>query len=221
MNCSSYSVDELIRTCVETGDADAWEEFVRRFHREIAGTVIRTARRFGEIPQALIDDLIQEAYLKICASRCRVLREFKPESPEAIFGLLKTIAFSVTMDYFRSKRGRRESLEAPLGDLDPPSMPAPDKKILLRQIDGYLAAATDPETRQWDRRIFWFHYRDGMTAREIAAIPGIGLTQKGVESRIQRLTVRVCSWLVQERQKKGRGGGGTGRKFLMNFVLVR
>jgi RNA polymerase sigma-70 factor (ECF subfamily) len=202
VNCAAYSVEELIQACVETGDADAWEEFIHRFHAVIAATVIRTVRRFGEISPALIDDLIQDTYLKICANRRRVLREFKAERPESIFGLLKTIAFSVTMDYFRGKPWKARTLEDPLEDASPASMPSPDRKILLRQIDEFLAATTDPETRQRDRRIFWLHYRHGMTAREIAAIPEIGLTQKGVGSTIQRLTARVCAWLFEERQKR-------------------
>jgi hypothetical protein len=44
-----------------------------------------------------------------------------------------------------------------------------------------------------------------MTARTIALIPGIGLTQKGVESVIQRLTNQVRCWLVEKRLERTEG----------------
>src|SRR5580658_4903878 len=88
VNWTPLSSEELIRACLKAGDTAAWEEFVRRFRPVIAGTVLRTARRFGANEPQLTDDLIQDTYLKICANRCRILREFEPENPDAIFGLL-------------------------------------------------------------------------------------------------------------------------------------
>jgi DNA-directed RNA polymerase specialized sigma24 family protein len=38
-----------------------------------------------------------------------------------------------------------------------------------------------------DRTIFWLHYRQGLTATQIAAIPTLNLTVKGVESTLWRL----------------------------------
>jgi RNA polymerase sigma-70 factor (ECF subfamily) len=206
VNWTALSSEELIRACVDSGETRAWEEFVRRFRSVIAGTVIRTARRFGEHAPELIDDLVQETYLKICANRSRILREFKPEADDAIFGLLKTVAFSVTQDYFRgglaAKRGsgRRETaldtyVESAIAG--PEGMPQVEREILIRQIDEHLASAGEPASQR-DRQIFWLYYRHGMTTRAIAGIPGIGLTQKGVESSIQRLTnhlrARLADW---------------------------
>jgi RNA polymerase sigma-70 factor (ECF subfamily) len=197
VNWTALSSEELIQACVKAGDTSAWEEFVRRFRPVIAGTVMRTARRFGETEPQLIDDLAQDTYLKICANRCRILREFRPENPDSIFGLLKTVAFSVAQDRFRgeltAKRGAGRH-DVPL-DLFVESavagregMPQVERDILIRQIDELLAAVADPVTGTRDRQIFWMYYRHGMTSRAIAAIPGLGLTQKGVESVIQRLT---------------------------------
>src|SRR5262249_35844529 len=60
--------------------------------------------------------LIQETYLRICAHRCRLLREFHFDAPEAILGYLKTVAFNATMDYVRgraaAKLGSRASVHA-------------------------------------------------------------------------------------------------------------
>jgi RNA polymerase sigma-70 factor (ECF subfamily) len=208
VNWTSLPCEELIRACIEDDDAAAWEEFVRRFRPVIAGTVMRTVHRFGDSAPELIDDLVQETYLKICANRCRILREFKPEFSEAIFGWLKTVAFSVTQDYFRgglaAKRGagRRETTLASYAGSavsGREGLPQIERQILLRQIDEHLPDASEPATRERDRQIFWLYYRHGMTARAIAAIPGIGLTQKGVESVIQRLTNHIRHRLVESK----------------------
>lgn len=187
----------MVRACIDSGDEAAWSEFVRRFRAVIAATVLRTARRFGDCEPQVVDDLIQETYLKICSNHCRILREFQPQAEESIFGLLKTVAFSVTQDHFRgglaAKRGaggREVSLEcyaeSTLAGRE--GLPQMEREVLLRQIDDFLAMEGETGAPERDRQIFWLYYRHGMTSRAIAAIPRIGLSQKGVESVIQRLT---------------------------------
>ena len=205
MNWSNLNSEQLIRACIASADAPAWEEFVRRFRPVIAGTVLRTARRFGTTAPDLIDDLIQETYLKICADRCRILREFRSEDADAIFGLLKTVAFSVAQDHFKGiltiKRGSGRK-ETPIDSMIENAIAGDEgvshveRAILLREIDDYLKTVAGER----DRQIFWLRYRHGMTSRAIALIPGIGLTEKGVESVIQRLTDQVRCWLVEKRQ---------------------
>jgi RNA polymerase sigma-70 factor, ECF subfamily len=206
VNWNALGSEDLIRACVNAGDTGAWEEFVRRFRPVIAGTVTRTARRFGEHEPQLIDDLVQDTYLKICANHCRILREFQPEADEAIFGLMKMVAFSVAQDYFRARLAvkRRAGGRAFALDIYAESavacqegLPQAEREILIRQIDEQLAAASEIATRERDRQIFWLYYRHGMTTRAIAAIPAIGLTQKGVESAIQRLTNHVRTRLAE------------------------
>jgi hypothetical protein len=46
-----------------------------------------------------------------------------------------------------------------------------------------------------DIAIFWFYYRWGLTAKEISEILSMGLTVKGVESVLLRLTRLVRSKL--------------------------
>ena len=214
MNWDSLTSEQLIRACIDSADAPAWEEFVRRFRPVIARTVLRTARRFGVTAPNLIDDLIQETYLKICGDRCRILREFRSEDSDAIFGLLKTVAFSVTQDHFKRawtiKRGSGEKETAIdsfiesviVGD---EGVSHVEQAILLREIDDYLRSESHTVSGERDRQIFWLHHRHGMTARAIALIPGIGLTQKGVESVIQRVTNQVRCWLVEKRQARTEG----------------
>ena len=200
VNWTGLNSEELAAACVRTGEAPQWEEFVRRFQPVIAGTVWRIARRFGSIDPDTVDDLVQATFLKICANRCRILREFHPQTPDAIFGLLKTVAFSVAQDHFRISRAAKRGSGKWDAALDQyaestvagrEGLPEAERELILREIDEQLAAVCDPSSKERDRRIFWLHYRHGMTTRAIAAIPGIGLAQKGVDSVIQRLTKLV------------------------------
>jgi RNA polymerase sigma-70 factor (ECF subfamily) len=192
--------EELIVACLQTSAPAAWEEFVRRFRPVIAGTVWRIARRFDSNRPESVDDLVQTTFLKICTNRCRLLREFHSETPDAIFGWLKTVAFSVAQDHFRirlaAKRGAGRwdgalDLYAESAVASREGLPEAERRVILREIDEVLTGASEPATRDRDRQIFWLYYRHGMTTRAIAAIPGVDLGQKGVESAIQRLTKYV------------------------------
>ena len=58
MDFAPRSTEELVLKCVESGDAAAWEEFIRRFHPPIARVALRVARRWGACTPQLIDDLV-------------------------------------------------------------------------------------------------------------------------------------------------------------------
>jgi RNA polymerase sigma-70 factor (ECF subfamily) len=67
------------------------------------------------------------------------------------------------------------------------------QSALLAQLDQKLRSA--PETiGERDRALFWLYYLQGYTAEEIARLSGAGLTAKGVESALRRVTV----WLRAE-----------------------
>jgi RNA polymerase sigma-70 factor (ECF subfamily) len=194
---SSMTAEQLVRACAESHDGAAWHEFVSRFHRPVSLSIIRTARQWGAFPQQVVDDLVQETYLKLCANRCRLLRDFATQHPEAVAGYIKTIAINVARDHFKAahsqKRGSGgtsqllENVEpfAENGSLG--SKDAMERELLLKEIDHCLEG---PEQER-DRLIFWLYYQQGLSARAIADLPTIGLTAKGVESAIFRLTLMV------------------------------
>ena len=201
------SGEELIRACAEGNDRAAWDEFVCRFQRPISLSIIRTAYQWGQIPQQVADDLVQDTYLKLCTNRCRQLLEFAAEHPDdAILGYVKTIAVNVAHDYFKSihakKRGAGEVSQLTV-DADPkaaPGMPggqeAIEREVLVEQIDQCLDSCLQGPDRDRDRTIFWLYYQQGMSVKDIAALPTIGLSAKGVESVIGRLTRLLREVLV-------------------------
>jgi RNA polymerase sigma-70 factor (ECF subfamily) len=201
MDYASLPPDELVRICVQTGHARAWEEFIRRFNPLIAREVVRTARRWGDYSRSLLDDLVQETYLKICAEDCRLLRTFQAREPDAIYGYLKVVTKNVVHDHLKAthavKRGSGEVAED-IEDVglngrratqdSQSSQKSVERQILLQEIDRYLTRfVSDDENPQRSRLIFWLYYRSGLSAKAIASIPGIDLTTKGVESTLLRL----------------------------------
>jgi RNA polymerase sigma-70 factor, ECF subfamily len=195
------SAEELIHACAESSDGAAWEEFVARFHRPISLSILRIAYQWGSTPQQIVDDLVQETYLKLCADKCRLLRNFAVLHPEAVPGYIKTIAVNVAHDHFKAlhsqKRGSGETSQL-LEDIEPQArsgdlggQAAMEREVLLKQIDRCLEACSEGPDQERDRLMFWLYYQQGMSAKAIAALPTIGLTAKGVESAIFRLTCLV------------------------------
>lgn len=191
------SAEELIRACAESNDGAAWEEFVGRFQRPISVSILRTAYKWGNLPQQLLDDLVQETYLKLCADKCGLLLEFVVQHPEAAIGYIKTIAINVAHDYFKSlhsqKRGEgqtdqfQEDAEPHAHSRGLGSPDAMEREVLLRQIDNRLQNCAAGPNQERDCLIFWFYYLQGMSAKAIAALATIKLTAKGVEAVIFRL----------------------------------
>jgi RNA polymerase sigma-70 factor (ECF subfamily) len=191
MNYSSVSSQELLKACVTRADAEAWEEFVRRFQPLIAGVVARTAMRWTEASPALVDDLVQETYLKLCTDEFRRLREFENRFEDAIYGFLKAVAYNVTMDHFKvrhaTKRGS-QLLSKTEFDITLQTVAKKDPvedRILLREIEELVDRITETDR---DKLVFLLYYRQGFTAKAISELPGIDLSEKGVESCILRLT---------------------------------
>jgi RNA polymerase sigma-70 factor, ECF subfamily len=205
---ASMSLEELIRACAENGTEEDWSEFVQHFHGVIAGVILRTANRWGCNSPGVIDDLIQETYLKICRDRKRLLGQFTPRHPEAFYGYLKVVATNVVHDHFRAQHSQKRGLgqaesafeaeEAAAHSVAEPASEQVHHGILLREIDSALCSGLPADELKRDRTIFWLYYRYGLTASAIARLPSISLTVKGVESVIHRLTRLVRERLTTE-----------------------
>ena len=202
---AQLSPEALIELCID-GDAAAWEEFMRRYHRLIAGTVFRTTQKWREPSPATMDDLIQEIYLKLCADDYRLLRAYEPKHPDAIYGYLKVVTANVVHDRFKASHSEKRGGDQVMQDLTTlenqsddslGSKQAMERQILLREIDAHLTASLSGDTAERDRTIFWLYYRQGFTTKAIASLPAIGLTMKGVESTILRITKLIRRRMVQ------------------------
>lgn len=181
------SLLELLEQCLESSTTARWELFIKRLQPAIASSIWRTLTRAGVPPQenrALIDDLVQQTFLRICEGDFRVLRRLKGSTEAGLVAYLRTIAAHIAIDYLRGRGPRTEELDNASGQV---TSEADDSTVLLAEIDRHLRRCSEENFRR-DRRVFWLYHRAGITAKAIAALPGINLNVKGVESLILRLT---------------------------------
>ena len=194
-------VVDLVRACAETNDAEAWQEFVARFARPIRLSVLRVANACGKAPNQVIDDLVQDTYFKLCADSCRLLLAFTLQHPESVMGYIKKTAINVALDHLKAghsqKRGAGET-DQWVDDAEPPAQSKAhggqhgmEHEILLQEINRCLEACTVGPDQDRDRLIFWLRHQQGFSAKAIAALPGVGLSESGVETAIARITRQV------------------------------
>jgi RNA polymerase sigma-70 factor, ECF subfamily len=120
-------------------------------------------------------------------------------------GYIKTIAVNIVHDHFRSalaaaRGARAEQIEQDL-ILDDSS--GIERKLTIDQIEKVLTEVTAGDDQEKQRTIFWLYYRQGVTAKPIAAIPTIGLKPRQVETTIINLTKKICDHVKREDQVKG------------------
>jgi RNA polymerase sigma factor (sigma-70 family) len=204
MNGSAASMNDLARVCARSADAAEWEEFVRRSTPLASLVALRISRLWLSAPSpATVDDIVQEVFLKLCERERRILRDFEPRGEDSFLGLLRLVSASVANDYFRrqysAKRGGKV-VTMPLVE-DGAQLPAATMQAAARMRQSALLAQLDRKLRsapevvgERDRAFFWLYYRQGFTAEEIAGLAASGLTPKGVESALRRVTI----WLRAE-----------------------
>ena len=212
MDTSGASVNELAKACARSADASEWEAFLRRTTPLVSLAAVRVCRLWmGRTQPAIVDDIVQEVFLKLCEQERRILREFEPRGEDSFLGLLRMVASSVGNDYFRRHSSLKRGGKVVTSSLDDDStlnQPANAQQtaqirqsVLYSQLDGMLRAAPGT-TAERDRALFWLYYRQGFTAEEIAALPAAGLTAKGVESALRR----IAGWLRERIDPPGPEG---------------
>ena len=209
MDPQELTAQELVQLCVNQNQKAAWEEFVRRYQPPIACAVRKSARHWVTPTPALVDDLVHDTYVKLFANDFRALREFDFQHENAVFGFLKTVASNVVIDHFRGewndkRGGGREAVNLDDANFVPSPRSSPqkfDREITIHEADEILKSQASEPNFVRDYCIFWLYYRHGFTAKAISKLPGIGLTVKGVESTLLRLTR-----LVRSRMNRTAGG---------------
>ncbi len=203
---SSLSLKDVVCLCADQPDDEVWEEFISRVGKSISLTILRTASRWRVPSQSLVEDLVQLTYLKLWEDRCRLLRDFAIQHPEAILGYLKKTAANATHDYFKhahSKSSGGHTAQISTSDTDPEA--GKDAHggqeqialgIFLKEIDEYLKLCLTGPDRERDRMIFWLYFRQGMSTKEIASLPSIGLSAKGVGSAIERTKHSIRAQII-------------------------
>ena len=203
---SSLSLKDVVCLCAGPCDDAAWEEFVSRVGKPISLTIMRTACLWGEASRSVVEDLVQATYLKLWEDGCRLLHDFAVQHPDGILGYLKKIAANATHDYFKHRHtqsGGGDNPHVSTSDVEPEAgkeIEGSEERIafgvFLSEIDDHLKANLTGPDGERDRMIFWLYFRQGMSSKEIASLPTIGLGAKGVGSVIERLKHCVREQIV-------------------------
>lgn len=189
---SELSITGLIQRAI-IADEDAWKEFMRRFQPVIAASAARVLRQQGVAEPSAVEEVVQEVYLKLCDGNCRILREFQAEREDSLHAFLKVVSANMARDRSDALTAAKRSGRATVslsnqvvkdkGEFENRL----ERELFIEKVEGALTECTDNARFTHDRTIFWLYHRQGLTAREIAAIPAFSLTDKGVQSLLSRL----------------------------------
>jgi RNA polymerase sigma-70 factor (ECF subfamily) len=190
------SLADCWKRCVEgPHDGEAWNTFMQK-HGNLVGRISATvAHRFGISNRDDIEEAVQEVCLKL-AITARA-GDYPNAAESQVEAYLRALMANAAHDFFRARRAKRrdilrtEPLEDEMGQQRFSTADSAESDILLGQIEASVA----PDPR--DRNVFLLYFRQGWTAKEIAALPSLGLTPKGVESLIHRITGAIRRKLGQ------------------------
>jgi len=202
---STLAPVRLARVCAYSAQAPEWEQFVGVVMPVVALAVRRVCLQWNDASAATVNEIVQEVFLKLCENDRRILRTFEDRGDNSFLKLLRVIAATAAMDYFRRTRAEKRggTVQTIPIETHQPSNELPDEKAaqavewpaLIRQLDGLLRLYPQSVNRR-DRNLFWLYYRHGLTADAISRIPAIGLSAKGVESALGRM-VRLLRQTIQ------------------------
>jgi DNA-directed RNA polymerase specialized sigma24 family protein len=111
------------------------------------------------------------------------------------FAYLKEMAINVALDYFKNQGARKRGSGIAPENVDDVQPAASAKsaggeadmewQILKREIDEALTKKFGYSDKEI--MIFAYIHYQGWTAKQVSELPGIGLSEKGVESLIHRM----------------------------------
>lgn len=194
---------DLMRQCaLNLSATDLWAEFHSRYRRRILLFLMRAFRARGGNSDDFVqcaDDWVQEVFTKLVQNGGRALLSFRGTTEFSVYAFLGSIAASVVADQLRLQRAQRRSATVVAIDEVPDSTaPYVDGgdafRGLLEFIDLERTLLTDMETKNPERDflIFRLYFIDGLSAREIAAMPGLKLTTSGLEKVLERARKRLA-----------------------------
>jgi len=207
---TSHPANRLAQLCAYSADAPEWEEFVRVAMPVVGLAARRVCEVWGDRSTATVNEIVQEVFVKLCEDDRRVLREFEDRGEDSFLKLLRIITATVGTDHFRKLKAEKRGGSFAASSVEPRAVAddlhdaratrALEILGLYAQLDGLLRLYPNKVSAR-DRRLFWLHYNLGMTAEAISRIPTMGLSSKGVESALMRLTRLLRKTVIQGKPK--------------------
>lgn len=171
-----------------------WVEVLDYLKPIVARAVLRAARTWEAVSAETAEELCTEVLTRLFREERTLLEETRRMNQRAIISYIDAIAVSVVHKHYRASRNLDLNSANP-GPLtkaefavlqDKQASDSLERRILLAEVDEILQSKLKGATGTRDRRIFWLHYRFGMTAKAISEIPEIGLPEKDVQHVLDR-----------------------------------
>jgi RNA polymerase sigma factor (sigma-70 family) len=216
---SPLSHVDLMRACMNERSDGAWEEFAVRYNRFICLAVLRAycqrgGRRTGSVDVELVNDLVQDVYLKLFEGS-RSASGFRGATDAAVFVYLGRVAVSVVVDHLRRNGARKrdsdvvsldesiaseEGTDLTLGDRVAAPGPSPEDlavgALLREQVEAILSRVLRGRNAERDRKIADTFIFEGGSLGEIAERIG-GIRESGVKSSVRRTSLRLRGELAR------------------------
>lgn len=210
---------DLVRRCAhDPHNETLWHEFKRRYEGAIRHSVVRTLQRHNQYrageSSTVVDDIVQDIYLRLLQHNCRAFKVFKGTTEVSWFWYLRVIATHITLNHLRNKNAaKRPRIER---SLDASSDFDRERKLHQGRNHGDPLLTTDEEIRMMelydqinycldlalrgpnkarDKLLFQLHFFDGLSAEEIATNRGIGMKAHAVEVAISRIRQRLAHFV--------------------------
>src|SRR5947209_3715445 len=175
---------KLLVVCLVSKEEAPWLEFVQRCQPFLARVIAKTLHMRGTAGKAeIVDDLVQETFLKLCARNFKALRRFQCEQETKLYAFLKKVASNIVHDYLRGiacpkHGGGREMipLEFILHEFVGFRNASKhlQRQVLVKEIFRHLDTRCSDSAREYE--VFELYYRQGLTAKEISHLRHVGLT---------------------------------------------
>jgi RNA polymerase sigma-70 factor, ECF subfamily len=172
--------------------------------RPILGRVVRrVAYQYNSACES--EDLLQEVFGKLAEGSAELAATL-PEEEFPLVAYLKILAANSARDWFRARGAKKRGFQITqsMDNLEHvvPHLFASEQTIERNLLFGQIEACLEGDEREV--LIFRLHYRQGFTASEIARLPAVELSTKGVETALTRMRSRVRARLNPEGKSTGK-----------------
>jgi hypothetical protein len=194
----------LLRICTARSCEVSWRLLVERHGPDLERAVRRMLLAGGPLTEpGLVQDLMQEVYLRLVAGWRRPASRFRGASDGEARAYLRRVAATVVLDSRRDARADKRGGGAKLIQLDPEvaeALPAPPgdspeyrverrerRRLFRHRCRALLGRRASARTI----RVAELAIVDGLSSREIVAASGHRLRETGVNSTVFRLRRRL------------------------------
>lgn len=218
----SLEAVELFQICADdTGNSEAWTEFLRRYTVKIKYFINGTLRQLSGSSaggSSMLacgvqdNDLFQNAIIRLVANDCAAMKRFSGKDEGELMAYLAVICRSSVLDTLRRTTAVKRTLDRDSQRaIDPPSIRTGnrsgleeiDRQVLVRELVSLsrdTIGANSGTATSRDQLIFDLHFFHGLSFSQIAQCQGINLSKAGVEKLLKRLISRVQTLAVAGKE---------------------